>query len=195
MRTNNPVYTIVFLAGVIVSVSIMIAGVNAITSPVIVEREKIAAERATSNALLRSYLVSVFPGATAFVNEYSTVFHDSAASCVKVLNGATVLGYGVDAFGRGYQSIIRAAVVTGPDGVVKSVGIISQAETEYLGTRILDSAFLSQFCGMGINEMRVRLPGDTLPGIDAIAASTVTTRALVEDAIKTALVYLHAHAL
>jgi hypothetical protein len=55
---------------------------------------------------------------------------------------------------------------------------------------MLENEFLKQFTGKDPHRLHVITGGDTTDAVMAITAATISSRALTEDAVKTALLFL-----
>lgn len=103
-------------------------GVSAATENRIAESKKAALANGQKIA---------FPGATKFSNEKTFDVHDKKAVYYDAMDssGKTigyVLRYGV----MGYQSIVEVLTGITPDGTVKAIKVLSQAETPGLGAEV-----------------------------------------------------------
>lgn len=100
-----------------------------------------------------------------------------------------VTGYVVITVVRGYKSDIRVQTTFAADGVaIAGIEVLSQDETEYLGTRVQTAEFTSPFAG---RLAPMKLWGSATLGspIDAISGSTVSSQAVV-DAVNNAYAFL-----
>lgn len=79
----------------------------------------------------------------------------------------------------GYKSVIRVQTTLTADGErVAGVKVLSQQETEYLGSRIATEAFAADFFG---RRLPVKLWTSAAPGspVDGLSGSTVSAQAVV----------------
>ena len=100
-----------------------------------------------------------------------------------------VTGYLIITSARGYKSDIRVQSTFAADGeTLAGIRVLSQDETEYLGTRVESADFTSLFLG---RRAPMKLWGTATLGspIDAISGSTVSSQAVV-DAVNNAYAYL-----
>jgi Na+-translocating ferredoxin:NAD+ oxidoreductase subunit G len=190
MKQPTSLSTVLTFAATMLFFIILLAGVNAWTSPRIAAYEQARAKRTALQAQAGASLQPLFPEATGFEKLGSTTFHDSIADYFRVSKGPATIGYAIHAFGAGYQSIIHAIVGVNPDFTIRSVRVIGQAETEGLGTRLLETDFLKQFSGKKADRLHVIKEGDSADAITAITAATISSRALTEDGVKSAVVFL-----
>jgi electron transport complex protein RnfG len=178
------------LAILLLCFSLLLAGINVWTGPRIAAWEQIQAAKAAEKTQAAQLLQPLFPDATSFEKLGSTVFHDSIADYFIVKKGPHVIGYAIHGLGVGYQSTIRAIAGLNPDFTIKAVRMVHEAETAGFGTRLWDEAFLKQFEGTDPEKLRVITEGEDKNAITALTAATISTRALAEDAIKTAALFL-----
>lgn len=100
-----------------------------------------------------------------------------------------VTGYLIITSARGYKSDIRVQSTFAADGeTLAGIRVLSQDETEYLGTRVESADFTSLFLG---RRAPMKLWGAATLGspIDAISGSTVSSQAVL-DAVNNAYAYL-----
>ncbi len=100
--------------------------------------------------------------------------------------GGAVTGYAIESYASGFGGRISLMIGFNLDGTIKSISVLSHAETPGLGDKIdiSKSNFSVQFRGKSPEEfkMLVRQDGGE---VDAITASTITSRAYC-DAVMTA---------
>ncbi|MDP3453621.1 MAG: RnfABCDGE type electron transport complex subunit G [Bacteroidales bacterium] len=93
----------------------------------------------------------------------------------------TVTGYAIESYASGFGGRISLMIGFNLDGTIKSISVLSHAETPGLGDKIdiSKSNFSVQFRGKSPEEfkMLVRQDGGE---VDAITASTITSRAYCE---------------
>lgn len=104
-----------------------------------------------------------------------------------------VTGYLIITTVRGYKSDIRVQSTFAADGeILAGIRVLSQDETEYLGTRVQSADFASLFMG---RRAPMKLWGAATVGspIDALSGSTVSSQAVI-DAVNNAYAYLQSRA-
>lgn len=95
-----------------------------------------------------------------------------------------IIGYAFMITASGYGGPIEILValenstLVGEDIIIRSIVIIANSETPGLGDRITTPAFLDQFRGIGVEDVRLKDEGGR---IDAITGATVSTRAVVSS--------------
>jgi Na+-translocating ferredoxin:NAD+ oxidoreductase subunit G len=141
----------------------LLAGVNALTSPVIFAQSKQQEEKT---------LAQVMPVAARFVEIKSSA--GEAAYYKAYAKDDTVIGVVFKAAGKGYSGPIEAMVSMDMDGKIGVVKILSQNETPGLGSRVSEPAFIAQFSGKNISR---------LDDVQAITGATISSRAVM-DALK-----------
>ncbi|MFW6363633.1 MAG: RnfABCDGE type electron transport complex subunit G [Spirochaeta sp.] len=101
----------------------------------------------------------------------------------------SIIGLAVQSrVGSGYSGDISAIVGMEPDGRVVGVVILQHSETPGLGARITEEEFTRQFDGVNPATDPPRLVRDG-GDIDAIAAATISSRAVVEVVERAGVVY------
>ena len=170
MKTNeNIVMYVLRLAGTLLAICIVVAaalaGVNAITKPVIDELNAAAIQEA---------IATVLPG--GFDNEVSD-FTDATGIVSKVYQGAN--GYAVEVGPGGFDNTITMMVGIDNEGKVMGISVVSHTETAGLGAVAAAGtpagvAFRDQFVGAS-GSVSVTKDGGTM---DAITGATITSRAI-----------------
>lgn len=99
------------------------------------------------------------------------------------------LGYVIVSAVHGYKSVIRVESTFAADGqTLVGIRVLSQDETEYLGTRIRSEEFTALFEGRRL-PMKLWSAATKGSPIDALSGSTVSSQAVV-DAVNNAYAYL-----
>ncbi len=115
-------------------------------------------------------------------------YHVDSAAQAEDASGR-VTGYLIITTVRGYKSDIRVQSTFAADGeTLAGIHVLSQNETEYLGTRIATAEFTSRFVGRRA-PMKLWDTATLGSPIDAISGSTVSSQAVV-DAVNNAYAYL-----
>ena len=170
MKQNESIVMYVLrLAGTLLLITAVVAaalaGVNAITAPVIEELNAAATQEAIS---------AVLPG--GFDSEVAD-YADATGLVTKVYQGAN--GYAVEVGPSGFDNTITMMVGVDNGGKVLGISIVSHTETAGLGA-VADAdtpkgiAFREQFIGTS-GSVAVSKDGGTL---DAITGATITSRAV-----------------
>ena len=170
MKQNESIVMYVLrLAGTLLLITAVVAaalaGVNAITAPVIDELNAAATQEAIS---------AVLPG--GFDTEISD-FADATGIVSKVYQGAN--GYAVEVGPGGFDNTITMMVGVDNEGKVLGISVVSHTETAGLGA-VADAdtpkgiAFREQFVGAS-GAVSVTKDGGTM---DAITGATITSRAI-----------------
>ena len=170
MKTNeNIVAYVLRLAGTLFLITAVVAaclaGVNAITAPVIEELNAAKTQEAIS---------SVLPG--GFDAEI-TDFTDASGIVSKIYQGAN--GYAVEVGPGGFDNTITMMVGIDNEGKVLGISIVNHTETAGLGAVAAAGtpagvAFRDQFVGAS-GAVSVTKDGGTM---DAITGATITSRAI-----------------
>ena len=170
MKQNESIVMYVLrLAGTLLLITAVVAaalaGVNAVTAPVIAELNAAATQEAIS---------AVLPG--GFDSEVAD-FEDPSGIVSKVYQGAN--GYAVEVGPSGFDNTITMMVGVDNEGKVLGISIVSHTETAGLGA-VADAdtpkgiAFRDQFVGAS-GSVSVTKDGGTM---DAITGATITSRAI-----------------
>ena len=170
MKQNESIVMYVLrLAGTLLLITAVVAaalaGVNAITAPIIDELNAAATQEAIS---------AVLPG--GFDTELSE-FTDATGLVSKIYRGAN--GYAVEVGPGGFDNTITMMVGVDNEGKVLGISVVSHTETAGLGA-VADAdtpkgiAFRDQFVGQA-GAVSVTKDGGT---IDAITGATITSRAI-----------------
>ena len=170
MKQNESIVMYVLrLAGTLLLITAVVAaalaGVNAVTAPVIEELNAAATQEAIS---------AVLPG--GFDTEISD-FADATGIVSKVYQGAN--GYAVEVGPGGFDNTITMMVGVDNEGKVLGISVVSHTETAGLGA-VADAdtpkgiAFREQFVGAS-GAVSVTKDGGTM---DAITGATITSRAI-----------------
>ena len=146
-------------------VAVALAGVNAITAPLI---------EAINYQKTQAAIEAVLPGGGEQVENFT-----DATGLVKAVY-ASGTGYAIQVAPSGFGGEIDMMVGIDKDGNVIAIDIISHAETAGLGSVAADStskgeAFRSQFAGL-FGALAVDKDGGQ---IDSITSATITSRAVV----------------
>ena len=170
MKTNENIFAYVLrLAGTLfliaAVVALALAGVNAVTAPVIEELNAAKTQEAIS---------AVLPG--GFDTEI-TDYADASGIVSKIYQGAN--GYAVEVGPGGFDNTITMMVGIDNEGKVLGISIVSHTETAGLGAVAAAGtpagiAFRDQFAGQS-GDLTVTKDGGTM---DAITGATITSRAI-----------------
>ena len=170
MAIQSSLKNMVLSLGVICLVgSGLLAGVYVLTKDPI----EAAAEAKTNNAIRQ--VLPEFEG----VPEQKTIETDGGTISYYVAsNAGEVIGYAVTASASGFSGPVSLMVGITADGIIYSTSVLSQSETPGLGAKCTEPAFADQF--KNINPAATKLAVKKDGGdIDAITASTITSRAYV----------------
>lgn len=119
------------------------------------------------------------------VSEVTDEKTGQAKEVKECINGRDI-GYIAESYGKGYKSYIHIFVSTDTDFVVRKLKILGHAETPGLGDEIEKEYFLSQFPGKTAEQLVV-VKNETEENIQAITGVTISSRAVTEDATRTAV--------
>ena len=168
-QNENIVLYVLRLAGTLLLICAVVAaalaGVNAVTAPIIAELNAAKTQEAIS---------TVLPG--GYDSEIAD-FTDATGLVTKVYQGEA--GYAVEVGPTGFDNTITMMVGIDNDGKVLGISVVSHTETAGLGAVAADStpkgiAFREQFVGQS-GAVSVTKDGGTM---DAITGATITSRAI-----------------
>ena len=174
MKTENNVRYVLRLALTLLAITSVVAaalaGVNAITSPII---EKITAEKTQQAIEL------VLPGGGEELADWNAVGYPGAELVSRVYKGEK--GYAIEVTPAGFDNTITMMVGVDKAGKVMGISVISHTETPSLGAVAAASTpagenFRSQFVGAS-GSVAVTKDGGSL---DSITGATITSRAICE---------------
>ena len=163
---------------IIAAVSGAILGITyTITKEPIAKQVKLEEEKA---------LKDIFPEATSFnltTAKDNYIYHE-------VYSKDKLIGYAIDASGKGFSGIIKIKIGLNPDKkTIKNIKIVKQGETPGLGTRIKRKKFTEQFMNKTLKQ--ILLKKDSNKGsIDAITGATISSRAVSEAVQKSITEFL-----
>lgn len=160
--------------------SALLAGVYALTA------EPIAAASAAKN---QAAIMEVLPEC-ASVEEERTVEMDGESFTYNLAYdelGNTV-GCAIDVSSLGFGGAINIKVGFNTDGIIWNTKVLSQAETPGLGAKCVEPAFSGQFKGFDPAQKKLAVKKDG-GDVDAITASTITSRAYAEALAKAVKVF------
>ena len=170
MAIQSSLKNMVLSLGVICLVgSGLLAGVYVLTKDPI----EAAAEAKTNNAIRQ--VLPEFDG----VPEQKTIETDGRTISYYVAsNAGEVIGYAVTASASGFSDPVSLMVGITADGIIYSTSVLSQSETPGLGAKCTEPAFADQFKNLNPAATKLAVKKDG-GDIDAITASTITSRAYV----------------
>lgn len=97
-------------------------------------------------------------------------------------SGKDTVGYAVETFSKNaFSGMLKILVGLQPDGTIYNIAVLEHKETPGLGTKMTEEKFSSQFPGKNPEKFDLKVTKDG-GKIDAITASTITSRAYCEAA-------------
>ena len=161
--------------------SALLAGVYALTA------EPIAAAAAAKN---EAAIKEVLPDSAVQIEEVRTVEMDGQKYEYNLAydeQGNTV-GCAINVAPVGFGGPIVIKVGFDVNGVIWNTKVLSQAETPGLGAKCTESAFAEQFKGFDPSQKKLTVKKDG-GDVDAITASTITSRAYADGLATAAKVF------
>jgi len=177
------------LLGFYVVIGCLITITYVFTIPVIARNEELKQKAAAETSTMMPIVQKGLPDAKTIDKAGEWKINEQVAPYYTISDGTSTIGYAIMSYGKGYQSLIQSFIVIGNDMKIKNVSVISQAETPGLGDRILEADFLKQFENRDIAMLSVSTSGDA-ESVQAITAATISSKALAEDAIKNAALFI-----
>jgi electron transport complex protein RnfG len=182
---SNSFILIIFSIATVTAISI----VNFYTRPIITKHvaERLQVIENNNNKL---FLVKkVIPDAETIEKLGEWTKNEKSTPYYLVKNGNQKIGYAILSYGKGYQSLIETLIGLDKNFKITGITILSQAETPGLGEGVLSEEFQKQFSGRDISTLNVSTTEEE-DGIQALTAATISTRAVVDDAVKNAVFFL-----
>lgn len=161
--------------------SALLAGVYALTA------EPIAAAAAAKN---EAAIKQVLPETAVTIEEERTVDLEGQKYAYNLAYDqvGNVVGCAINVAPVGFGGPIAIKVGFDINGVICNTKVLSQAETPGLGAKCVDPAFSDQFKGFNPAERKLAVKKDG-GEIDAITASTITSRAYADGLALAAKVF------
>ncbi len=149
--------------------SALLAGVYALTA------EPIAAAEAAKN---EAAIKDVLPPSAVKIEEARTVDFEGTSYEYNLAydEAGNVVGCAINVAPVGFGGPILIKVGFDVNGVIWNTKVLSQAETPGLGAKCVEPAFSDQFKGFNPAEKKLAVTKDG-GDVDAITASTITSRA------------------
>ena len=162
----------------------LLSSVNAMTAKRIARVQEQKTERAIAQ------VVPAFEGAPV---DTAVILDGTEYLVHKAMVGDSIVGYAIVSVTTGFGGPINLMVGFSGDGRIYSTAVISHSETPGLGAKMTDdeSYFRTQFVGKKPSEYNLAVSKDG-GDVDAITASTITSRAFTQAVAKAYNVYLAA---
>ena len=138
-------------------------------------------------------LAAAMPEADDFVGLLSEGLESPIVGVDKALRDGELIGYCIRLAPKGYSGPIDMVVGIEKDGKIRALNILSQTETQGLGSKVAEPGFYGQFEKLEARELALTstAPADTVR-IQAISGATVTSETVV-TAVNSALEYWRAY--
>ena len=158
MKSTISIRPTLILALICLLATLLLAGLNQLTTPIITRNEA-----QTANEIYAALL----PEADGFTALSCDI--DGITAVMEANNGA---GYVITAQSRGYGGQVPAAVAFSPEGTILGVTMMENSETPGLGQKVTEAAFSGQFAGREAATF-------TIDEIDAVTGATISSKAAV----------------
>lgn len=176
---------LISLGGIALVCALLLAVVNALTEKKILKVN----EEKTARAIAR--VLPAYGGTT--LDTLVTLDDESFKVHKAMADDTTVVGYAIETSTAGFGGPLNLMVGFTPDGRICATDVISHTETPGLGAKISEAAghFRTQFENRNPAQYRLSVTKDG-GDVDAITASTITSRAFTAAVAKAYNVYLAA---
>ena len=168
MKANalKEIFPVIFITLVVFVSVALVSGTDSIT------KDKIAYQ---IDQKIQGMLVETFPDMNeyTFTDDIYTIYSDN-----------TLVGYAFLATGKGYGGDIDILVGLEDEQTLKGITIVTQSETPGLGSKIIESSFVSEFVGANIDDIFLKKDGGQ---IDAITGASISSEAVVDVVRNTAM--------
>lgn len=171
----------VCLFAICIVCSSLLAGVYALTKEPI---------DAAANAKNEAAIKEVLPETAVAIEEERTVDFEGASYAYNLAYDevGNVVGCAINVAPVGFGGPIAIKVGFDVNGVIWNTKVLSQAETPGLGAKCVDPSFSDQFKGFNPAEKKLAVKKDG-GDVDAITASTITSRAYADGVALAAKVF------
>lgn len=170
MAVQSTLKNMVLCLGIICLVSsAVLAGVYALTK----EPIDAAAAAKTNNAIRQ-----VLPEFDGDPEPASIESNGQEYNYYVAKKGSEVAGYAITASASGFGGPVTIMVGVTSDGIIYNTSVLSQSETPGLGAKCTEPEFAGQFKNLDPSRTRLAVTKDG-GDIDAITASTITSRAYI----------------
>ena len=168
MKANalKEIFPVIFITLVVFVSVALVSGTDSITKDKIIYQIE---------QKIQGMLVETFPDMNeyTFTDDIYTIYSDN-----------TLVGYAFLATGKGYGGDIDILVGLEDEQTLKGITIVTQSETPGLGSRIIESSFVSKFVGANIDDIFLKKDGGQ---IDAITGASISSEAVVDVVRNTAM--------
>lgn len=162
---KNIIKPVLVLTCICLVVSVLLAYVNSVTSPIITEAEQKAAQEA---------MAEVLSEADAFEQITVDSLPERIDEVYRAENGS---GYVFMMTTKGYGGDMKLICGIKADGTIEACKTLSHSETSGLGSKTAEDPYRNQYCGK---------TADTLSEVDAISGATISSTAYM-NAVKDAV--------
>lgn len=162
--------------------ALLLSSVNAMTAKRILKVQQQKTERAIAQ------VVPEFEGAPV---DTVVLLEGTEYLVHKAMVGDSIVGYAIESVSSGFGGPITLMVGFSGDGEIYSTAVVSHSETPGLGAKMTEdeSHFRTQFKGKNPAEYSLSVKADG-GDVDAITASTISSRAFTAAVAKAYNVYL-----
>lgn len=155
---RNIIKPVIVLTCICLVVSVLLAYVNSVTSPIIAEAEQKSAQEA---------MAEVLSEADSFEQITIDNLPERVDEVYRAENGS---GYVFMLTTKGYGGDMKLICGIKADGVIEACKTLSHSETSGLGSKTAEDPYRNQYCGK---------TADTLSEVDAISGATISSTAYI----------------
>jgi electron transport complex protein RnfG len=180
---------LVFIA-VYMAVGVLVSLTYTFTRPVILKREAIAEQLANSQEQRLKQFRPLFPACNGYTELGTWTINEKTAAYFSIIEAGKPAGYVIESYGKGFSSLIAVLVGVDLSGTITGIDILQQEETPGMGDQITGDDFKKQFHGKKLDQLTVTTT-DNGRDINAIAGATISSRAVTEDAVLSAVKFIN----
>lgn len=157
-----------------------LAGINAVTSPIIAENQR--------QESLKTYFDILGDQADDFADVDSAIYDEVIAKyadlngILEAQKGGETVGYVFNVYSNGFDGQMNNTIIIGMDGAILGYRNLANTETPGFGKQIEEPKFYERFDGKSIanNDELVLGSGGGENEIEAISGATISSKAVIK---------------
>jgi Na+-translocating ferredoxin:NAD+ oxidoreductase subunit G len=193
MKTRDSIRIVTQFLAFYLAAGVVLASVNAITGPRIIRNRALADAALADITAQQNSFKKLMGSAETFVKLGTWTIHDQTKDYFAAVVNNERIGYVILSCGKGFSSMIQVTVALDTGFTVQAIAVRAEAETPGLGQRTMEPDFARQFIGKSLPALTVTTAADS-SRIQAVAAATISSRAVTEDAVRSAVKFLKSKA-
>lgn len=151
---------------------------------------KVLAENTKKNFAIKKVVPAFDNEPNAEAYRIATADGADSLTCYPARKEGKLVGTAIESFTmKGFSGLIRVMVGITPEGVIFNTSVLEQKETPGLGTKMTEPFFKDQFNGKNPMDKKLLVKKDG-GEVDAITASTITSRAYCDALQRAAEAYM-----